>query len=127
MYFFNFYYTVLLINIMYRQAILPGNSGFPTLQIDNTGVFYLLDALLLLLKENMIFPAFCGKYERKCWHVFIFVVKYFSWTVYCKIFFVSIFALLFFFCFLFFVVFFALRFFTGSPEKTCKYFSAQIL
>ena len=56
---------------MYRHAIFPGNSGFPALQIDNIGVFSLLDVLLVLLKESIIFPAFCGKYERKHWHGFI--------------------------------------------------------
>ena len=47
------------------MPFFPGNSGFPTLQIDNIGVFSLLDVLLLPLKENIIFPAFCGKYKRK--------------------------------------------------------------
>ena len=66
------------------------------MQIDNIRFFSLLNALLLLLKENIIFPGFCGKYERKRWYVFIsFAMEYFSWTLYCKIFFVSIFALLF--------------------------------
>ena len=42
---------------MYMHAIFPGNPGFPTLQSTTL--------------ENIIFPAFCGKYERKWWHVFI--------------------------------------------------------
>ena len=69
--FANFYYTVLVINIIYKHAIFPRNSGFPTLQIDSIGVFSLLDVLLLFLKETIIFAAFCGKYERKQWHGFI--------------------------------------------------------
>ena len=57
------------------------------------GVFSLLEVLLLLLKKNRTFSAFSDKYEWKQWH-YVIVIKYFSWTLYCKILFVSIFALL---------------------------------
>ena len=122
--FVNFYCTALLINIIYRHAIFQGNSGFQTLQIDNIGVFSLLDVLLLPSKENIIFPTFCGKYERKQWHVFIyFAVEYFSWILYCKIFFISTFTvwtycLLSFSQRIFHYLTHCLRFFTGSTEKT---------
>ena len=75
--FVNFYYTVLVINIIYKHAIFPRNSGFPTLQIDSIGVFSLLDmngssgmVLYNLLWRVFLWPYgvkyFLHQYLRYC-------------------------------------------------------------
>ena len=68
---------------MYRYAIFPKYSGFPTLQISSIGFFYLLDVLLLLLKENRIFSFFSGKQNgSSC--IFLCNLLLTQWTFSCS-------------------------------------------